>query len=1029
MQTIRAFGFMLLIIALGAASATAKIDDKTNDSPKTGTTTQQQLVESVDIQGNRRLKDDDLLYYIKTRPGDTFNRAQLERDLQELLSLNFFDKVKTRVLTEEGVRGGVNVIFEVAELPIIRDLQFDGLKAVPESDILKAFREQRVGISKESIFNPVNAQKGIRVIKEQLASKGYPNAKVTVKDEEVSATSTAVTFVVEQGYRSRIVQIEFEGNENFKDGELRGQLQFVRETGLISRFKGQDILDLRKLQYDLRKNVQAYMFSKGYFQARLGDPQVEGLGYKRTGLPLLSQFPLPLVTSKDDTLRIIVPVSEGKIFRVGELKVEGNSIFSEQQILSGVGLKKGEIADGKRLQEAVYEELKKAYGSQGFVLYEAEFEPTFRDNPSNEKEGIVDITITIVEGKQFRLRRLEFAGNSFTRDKILRREVLINEGDIYNQRLLEVSVVRLNQSGFFDPIDKDADVEIRTDEEQGEVDLVVKVKEKGRQQISLNGGLSGIGGSFFGLEYSTNNLLGRGETVSFQFGLGNRQQSLQMTFQEPYFRDRPISVGFSLFATRYKFFGEGTFLSQNADLVTDILTNPLSTVTTDEANLFTQSTYGVSVFATSPLSELFFKKRQFTQFSRVGLTYQFSATSITEPAVNQSGDSATAIPVIFTQPNIITSRITGSFVYDSRQPASNGIDTLRGTQISASFALSGLGGDVRTYQPSLSLTSFLPIRRTKSKNAEVFGFRILAGTIGSFATTRKISDANSLSFIGGVPIYERYFLGSEYDIRGYNVRSIGPIAPFDRYVTTRNVSATTNVVGTAVPITGLDSARAAEIASLGLLTGPDGANPALLSNSYQFIGGDTQLLGNFEYRIPIFGPASLALFADIGSVFNLRKSGTQRLDSNFLADDSFVGAGAVTALALRNTPNLESSFGTMLLFNNQILTKTQFVDLFCRGNRSGCPVSVPAGIQATFLRGEAQTNSLVRVDEASFNKLGDFRSSIGVELRVQVPVVNVPFRLIYYYNPNAKLGFREELPNLFLPGKRSGFRFTVGRTF
>ena len=177
MHIFRAFGLFLLILGLSAVSTIAKTDDKTNDSPKTGTTSaQQQLVESVDIQGNRRLKDDDLLYYIKTRPGDTFSRAALERDLQELLSLNFFDKVKTRVLTEEGVRGGVNVIFEVAELPIIRDLQFEGLKAVPESDVLKAFREQRVGISKESIYNPVNAQKGIRVIREALASKGYPNA-------------------------------------------------------------------------------------------------------------------------------------------------------------------------------------------------------------------------------------------------------------------------------------------------------------------------------------------------------------------------------------------------------------------------------------------------------------------------------------------------------------------------------------------------------------------------------------------------------------------------------------------------------------------------------------------------------------------------------------------------------------------------------------------------------------------------------------------------------------------------------------
>lgn len=1029
MHIFRAFGFILLIFAFSAISTVAETNDKTNDSPKTAAVSQQQqLVESVDIQGNRRLKDEDLLYYIRTRPGDQFNQAQLERDLQELLSLNFFDKTATRVLTEEGVRGGVNVIFEVRELPIIRDLQFEGLDAVPESEVLKAFREQRVGISKEAIYNPVNANKAKRVIRELLAGKGYPNATIDVKEEEVSATSTAITFDVDQGNRSRIVDIEFEGNQVFKDGELRGQLQLVRETGIISRFKGQDILDLRKLQYDLRKNVLAYMYSKGYFQARIGEPQVVGLGYKRTGFPILSNFPIPVITSKDDTLRIIVPVTEGKVYRVGDVKIEGNSIFSEQQILAGLGLKKGEVLDGKRLQDAVYEDLKKAYGSQGFVLYNAEFDPSFRDNPANANEGIVDLTVTIDEGKQFRLRRLEFAGNTFTRDKILRREVLINEGDIYNQQLLEVSVVRLNQTQYFDPIDKDQDVEIRTDEEQGDVDLVVKVKEKGRQQISLNGGISGIGGSFFGLEYSTNNLLGRGETVSLQFGLGNRQQSFQLTFQEPYFKDRPISVGFSLFATRYKFFGEGTFLSQNTDLLTDILTNPFSQVTTDEANLFTQSTYGASIFATAPLSELLFKKRRFTQFSRVGLTYQFSASTITQPEVNQAGNVATQIPVVYRQPNIITSRVTGSFVYDSRQPAANGIDTLRGSQLSASFAFSGLGGDVRTYQPTVSYTSFIPIRRKKSKNAEVFGFRLLAGTIGSFATTEKIRNANSLSFVGGVPIYERYFLGSEYDIRGYNVRSIGPIAPFDRYVTTRNAVAASNVSGTPVQLPELtgNPTLAAELASLGLLTGNGGANPALLQNSYQFIGGDTQLLGNFEYRIPIFGPASLALFADIGSVFNLRKTGTQVINSEFLADDAFLGAGVVTALAARNVPN-SNNFGNLFLINNRLLSRTEF-NQFCFLNPFvGCPPQL--GAQQFFLRGEAQRNDFIRVDDAAFNGLGDFRSSIGAELRVQVPIVNVPFRLIYYYNPNAKLGFREELPNLFLPGKRSGFRFTVGRTF
>ncbi|MCB1024935.1 MAG: hypothetical protein KDB79_11120, partial [Acidobacteria bacterium] len=511
MHILRGIGVVFAVFFVFANISFAKAEVKTDPAKKNEAVSKQQLVESVDIQGNRRLKDQDLLYYIKTRPGDTYDPKQLERDLKELLSFDWFDKTESRVLTQQGVRGGVDVIFEVKELPIIRDLQFEGSKAITESDILKAFRENRVGISKEAIYDPVKTRVAKRILREMLASKGYPNAKIEVRDEIVSATSVAITFDIDQGNRSRIVKIEFEGNEVFKDSELRAQLQLVKETGLISRFKGQDILDLRKLEYDLRKNVRDYMFSKGYFQARLGDPEVVGLGYKRTGVPVIGMLPLPFVSSKDDTLKIIVPVTEGKIFRVGEIKIEGNSIFSEQQIAAIIGLQKGEIANGKRLQDALYEDLKKIYGAQGFVEYDAELNPELKDNPNTPGEGIVDVEITITEGKQYRLRRLEFVGNTFTRDRVLRREVLLNEGDIYNQQRLDISVARINQLQYFDPIDKDKDIEVRTDQDQGFVDSIIKVAERGRQQISFNGGVSGIGGSFFGLTYSTNNLLGRGE--------------------------------------------------------------------------------------------------------------------------------------------------------------------------------------------------------------------------------------------------------------------------------------------------------------------------------------------------------------------------------------------------------------------------------------------------------------------------------------------------------------------------------------
>src|SRR4026209_1559416 len=781
----------------------------------------QRLVESVDIIGNRRLRKDDILYYIQTRPGDPYNVDQVQRDYQTLLSLTFFDKTATRVLTENGPRGGVNIIFEVKELPIIRDLTFEGLKSVQESDVLKAFRERRVGVSKESIYDPVKIRTAMRVIKELLSAGGHPNATIQESIEEVSATSVAVTFDVNEGDRVRVVDVEFEGNTVFSDGQLRGAMKFVKEAGLISRFKSTDILDREKLEYDLRM-VDNYMRSKGYLQARHGEPRVESVGRRRTGFPIL---PLPFLSSVDEGLRVTVPIVEGKVYRLGEFKVEGNSIFSEAQIRAVIGLNKGDVADGEKVSKGTFENLKKFYGQQGFMEYTAEPVPTFKDNPQNPNEGIVDFTVTIEEGKQFTLRRLEFVGNTFTRDNVMRREVLINEGDIYNDSYWEYSIVKLNQTGYFNSIDKDKDVDRRTNDEEATVDLALKVSERGREQISFNGGISGIGGSFFGLEYSTNNLLGRGEVLSFNLAAGNRQRSFQFSFTEPYIKDRPISAGFSLFAFTQKFFGEGTFLSQNLGAQEDLLTSQFNLNDINEENLFTRDSYGGSIFVSAPLSE-FYRKRRFTQFSRVGASYQLSLSTVKDPESNADPNNPNLfIPVIYRQPNILTSRGTLTFTYDTRNAS---VDPTSGRELSAAVAIAGLGGDVRTYQPTISYTQFFPMRRKKSQHPEVFGFRIIAGTVGSFATTAKVRDANSLAFVDGIPIFERFFLGDEFTIRGYNVRSISPIAPVDSFITSRNVVFSATGTGDVEAVPQLPAQAAI---TLGTFTGATGSNVAALPRS------------------------------------------------------------------------------------------------------------------------------------------------------------------------------------------------------
>jgi hypothetical protein len=384
---------------------------------------QQRLVEEVDIIGNRRLRKDDIIYYIQTRAGDPYNPAQVERDLQTILSQNFFDKVETRVAVEDAPRGGVRVTFYVKELPIIRDIQFEGLKSVSESDVLKTFRERRVGVSKEAIYDPVKVRNGIRVLKELLAAKGHPNATVAEGRDAVSATSVAVTFQVTEGPRVRVAEIEFEGSKVFKSSKLRDQMKYVKEAGLISRFKEEDILDRSKLDYDLHR-VDNYMKSKGYLQARHGEPKIADLGPRRTGFPIL---PLPFISSVDDTLKITVPIIDGKLYRLGEMKIEGNSIFSEQAIKAIIGLQKGDVANGEALSKALFENLKKYYGAQGFIQYTAEVTPTYKDNPQNPNEGVADFAVPMSGSPANQCVVAEWqvsAGNADVVDPLSKRVVL-----------------------------------------------------------------------------------------------------------------------------------------------------------------------------------------------------------------------------------------------------------------------------------------------------------------------------------------------------------------------------------------------------------------------------------------------------------------------------------------------------------------------------------------------------------------------------------------------------------------------------
>ena len=216
-------------------------------------------------------------------------------------------------------------------------------------------------------------------------------------------------------------------------------------------------------------------------------------------------------------------------------------------------IKDGEWYNNQALIKGM-ENLKKAYGQFGYINFAAIPKPTFDD-----QKHVVSWVIDIDEGKQFYVSRIEFQGNTVTRDKVIRRELLLEEGQVYNSQLWEYSLLRLNQLEYFEPLRVDQDSEAHQDPEAGTVDLLLKVREKGKNQIGLNGGVSGLSGAFLGVNYQTNNFLGLGETLSLQANLGNVGRTFLFGFSQPYIHNRPLNFGFQLFNQKQDYNASKTY--------------------------------------------------------------------------------------------------------------------------------------------------------------------------------------------------------------------------------------------------------------------------------------------------------------------------------------------------------------------------------------------------------------------------------------------------------------------------------------
>jgi outer membrane protein insertion porin family len=819
-------------------------------------------------------------------------------DFKRLWATNFLDDLAVDIQDYKFANGviGKMVVYDMEERQRVKIVDYVGSKKIETSKIDEELKKKNLQIRLDSFIDQGTVRKVAGIVRDLYAEKGYQYADVKPEIKPVSAQAKTVnlTFHISEGPKVRIRDVEFLGNSAIGDGKLGSKmkenkgpnrwLKFIAGAGTYKEGKFEDDAD----------KVQQYYRERGYVRAQIGQPQLRILEDAKDG--------------RTRWVQLQIPVTEGPRYRIGDITFAGNTVIKTEGLRPLFKMEAGDWFNEKKIRKG-FEKAREVYGSAGYFEFTGVPDYAFPNDPDPAgaatpagppapapagppapapagpavkpagDKPVVNITMRLEEGKQYFVNRIIFLGNTTTRDNVIRREIRLYENGVFNTEALKYSVRRLNQLGYFKPLEGEAIDVQKTPNVESQVDVRLKFEEQNRNQITFGAGVSQYEGFFGQLAFQTSNFLGRGETFSVSAQQGNRAKNYQVGFTEPFLFDRPITAGIDVFNQEIQYIGQ-----------------------------FTQASSGMNTVWGFPAGA----------FSRIFLSYSYQRVKVKDlnPFYSQAASLANNP---FLADTLLTnqggerriSKIGPSFLYNT---IDNPIFPTTGRKLSLAMELAGLGGNSKFYTAKTEGILYKALNRRTS-----IGMRAAFEFISPYGT---VTDATTgLPKTQALPIFEKLFLGGEYSIRGFDIRSVGP----------RDLDS--NIV----------------------------------------IGGNKSLLFNAEYLINIAGPVRLVLFADAGQV---RDSG-----------ESF---------AWREDVKRRTTIGGLSAADqlSALYTTSGFVSALER--RTDLVGTTPA-----------------------------FKSSTGAEIRFFMPVLNVPFRLIFAMNPSRG----GVLDNNFLPEKKFKFRFAVGTTF
>jgi outer membrane protein insertion porin family len=660
-----------------------------------------EIIREIRFEGLQTLAEETLRYYLNLTgaEGKPLDEKRLNDSIQVLWGRALVDDVRVE---KQPVADGVRLVITIRERPVLRSIDYKGLKRVTRTEINERVDRDRISVREDVPLSRGELERLTSAIGDLYREKGYRFADVRYAIVESAPGEVQAHYTVDEGDKVKIKKIAFDGNTVFPDWRLRWTMKKTKETGLISRIGKHDIYNPATLEEDLDKIRTAYR-EKGFKNVFVEPPKIE----------VKAMHP-DAATPKAQKRRLFltIPVEEGGRWRFGEVTIEGNSVYTDEQLLKFFTKPRGGWLRSSTVNKSV-DDVRDLYKNTGYIVAQVSAELRERETAPGEIP-VADVVLHISEGDQFTVGRMEFEGNDRTRDKVLRREMRVQEGLTLNMGAIKDSLFKIKQLNYF-ALNEEDPIKFEPDYEKKVVNLTVQGHEADRTELEIGGGWSEVDGFFGQFSLRTRNFMGRGETVGVSLQSGRYRDQVDLSYYVPWFLDRPQSIGLQVFKRDYDY-----------NLLAD-------------QRYIQNSRGGV-----------------FSYGRNTGLFSNFSVALTAQDIEDQRTFTQTDGTVIRQDFSREVRSLRPTWAYDSRD---NRMQPTVGTRLSLSAEYAGgpLGGSSYFVRPEIGFSWFRPLTFEPLKT--VFGINAEAGWVEPL-------QGRTLSF------NDTYYLGGDNSLRGYQFRSI-----------------------------------------------------------------------------------------------------------------------------------------------------------------------------------------------------------------------------------------------------------------